>query len=286
MAFFKTAAIVLKSRKWGEADRIVILYTPRFGKLRGIARGARRVKSRLGGALEPFVHCEVNLFEKPPDTLVRISHADIRETFPALREDLHRMAGAARLVNLVDAVSGERDACPRLFDAMLAGLRAMQQTDDPCLTTVVFQVKLLGLMGYRPQTDHCASCGLERRLLGEGRFVAFSPAGGGLICRSCAGRRAAACLPLSAGGQALLHQIIRWKPEAVTRLKATGQVRSELEAAIETYVTMVAGRRLPAIDFLAAEGPAPSYAWERVSLGAAAPCTQDGLPGRPQEAWP
>ncbi len=263
MALFKTSAIVLKSRRWGEADRIVILYTPQFGKLRGIARGARRVKSRLGGALEPFVHCELNLFEKAPDTLARISHADIRETFPALREDLHRMSGAARIANLVDAVSGERDACPRLFEAILAGLRAMQETDDPFLTALVFQIKLLGLTGYRPQTEHCVACGTQGRRRQDRQLVAFSPASGGLVCRTCAGRRTAACLPLSPGGQALLQQIIRWGPEVVTRLKATGQVRAELETAVEAYVTVVAGRQLPGVDFLAAEGPPPLYASDR-----------------------
>ncbi len=78
MALFKTSAIVLKSRKWGEADRIVTFYTARFGKLRGVARGARRLKSRFGSALEPFVHCDLNLFEKPNDSLYRITQVDIQ----------------------------------------------------------------------------------------------------------------------------------------------------------------------------------------------------------------
>src|SRR6059036_943533 len=102
----KTPAITLKSRKWGEADRIVTFYTVRFGKLRGVARGARRMKSRFGSALEPFVHCDLNLFEKHNDPLYRITQADIRETFPRLREDLAAMSGAARMVNLVDHAGG------------------------------------------------------------------------------------------------------------------------------------------------------------------------------------
>src|SRR6184192_2250632 len=81
----KTPAITLKSRKWGEADRIVTFYTVRFGKLRGVARGARRMKSRFGSSLEPFVHCDLNLFEKHNDPLYRITQADIRETFPDVR---------------------------------------------------------------------------------------------------------------------------------------------------------------------------------------------------------
>src|SRR5438132_686392 len=94
----KTPAITLKSRKWGEADRIVTFFTLQYGKLRGVARGARRIRSRFGSALEPFVHCDLNLFEKHNDPLYRITQVDIRETFPQLREDLALMSAAARML--------------------------------------------------------------------------------------------------------------------------------------------------------------------------------------------
>src|SRR5438034_665563 len=155
----KPPAIMLKSRKWGEADRIVTFYTVRFGKLRGVARGARRMKSRFGSSLEPFVHCDLNLFEKHNDPLYRITQADIRETFPRLREDLAAMSGAARMVNLVAAVTAEGDPAPRIFQTLLGGLRWLQDGGDPALTALLFQLKLLGQTGFRPQTDHCAACG-------------------------------------------------------------------------------------------------------------------------------
>lgn len=107
MALLKTSAIVLKSRKWGEADRIVTLFTATHGKAHGVARGARRMKSRFGSALEPFVHCDLELFEKHGDSLYRISQADIRHSFPALRGSLEKIAGAARLANLTGAVTAE-----------------------------------------------------------------------------------------------------------------------------------------------------------------------------------
>src|SRR2546430_13324721 len=129
----KTPAITLKSRKWGEADRIVTFYTVRFGKLRGLARGARRMKRRFGSALEPFVHCALNLFEKHNDPLYRITQADIRETFPRLREDLAAMSGAARMVNLVAAVTAEGDPAPRIFPTLLGGRRWLQTAGGPAL---------------------------------------------------------------------------------------------------------------------------------------------------------
>jgi DNA repair protein RecO (recombination protein O) len=251
MGLLKTPAIVLKSRKWGEADRIVTFYTRRFGKIRGVARGARRMKSRFGSALEPFVHCDLNLFEKPHDALYRVTHADLRETFPKLRENLTLMSGAARLVNLVTAVTADGDACGRLYETLRAALEALESADDPLLTTLAFEIKLLGLTGFKPQTDHCASCGTGFAEPGHEKSRQFSPAAGGLVCPSCAGRRPDRCLPLSAGSLALLQQALRWAPAVVSRLRATGQVRAELEAAVEAYVMVVAGRQLPPVDFLA-----------------------------------
>ncbi len=252
MGLLKTQAVALKSRKWGEADRIVTFYTLRYGKLRGVARGARRVKSRFGSALEPFVHADLNLFEKGNDPLCRITQADIRESFGALREDLTLMSAAARLVNLVDAVTAEQDCGARIFETLLEGLRALTRTADAALDALVYQIRLLGQTGFRPQTDHCAACGKPCE-----SSLRFAPASGGLVCSACE-RRAAQCFPLSPGSVAFLQQAIRLAPDVVTRLKATGQVRAEVEAAIESYVTVVAGKRLPATDFLAAE-PEPAY---------------------------
>lgn len=255
MGLLKTPAITLKSRKWGEADRIVTFYSLRFGKLRGVARGARGARSRFGSALEPFVHCELNLFERGNDPLYRITQADIREPHTPLREDLTLMAGAARLVNLVDAVSGEGDSGPRIFETLLAGFRALSASGDPALTTLLYQIRLLGHTGFQPKADHCAACGLTAGLK-EGQF---SPLAGGMVCAECARRRRDRCLAMSPGSLAFLQQSLALPIPLLSRLKASGQIREELHRAMEAYVTLVAGKRLPPIDFLAAENPPPAY---------------------------
>src|SRR5256885_8962005 len=239
----KTPAITLKSRKWGEADRIVTFYTVRFGKLRGVARGARRMKSRFGSALEPFVHCDLNLFEKHNDPLYRITQADIRETFPRLREDLAAMSGAASKVNLVAAVNAEGGPAPRIFQTLLGGLRWLQDGGDPALTALLFQLKLLGQTGFRPQTDHCAACGATFPDLRRDGAARFLPASGGLVCATCASRHSDRCLSLCPGSLAFIQQALRMTDSVANRLKATGRVRAELEAAVEAYVPVVAGKR-------------------------------------------
>jgi len=201
----------------------------------------------MGAALEPLTMCELNLFEKSGDSLYRVSQVDLIEPFVRFREDLTLMAAAARMANVVGAVTPDGDRDPELFDTLEQGLRSLVTSDDPALTALLFQIRLLGLTGFRPQTDHCAACGKSREI----HEPQFSPASGGLVCATCAARQRFPCLPLSRGSLAFLQQALRLAPTMVTRLRADGQVRCEVEDAIEGYVTVVAGKRLPPVDFLA-----------------------------------
>ncbi len=246
MPLIKTIAITLKSRKWGDADRILTFYTKHVGKIRAVARGARRLKSRMGAALEPLTICDLNLFEKSGDSLYRVSQVDLIEPFVPFRENLTLMAAAARMTNVVAAVTPDGDPDPRLYETLEQGLYSLQASDDPGLTALLFQIRLLGLIGFRPQTDHCAACGMTKVI----QDPQFSPASGGLVCTVCASHQRFPCLPLSRGSLAFLQQALRLAPAMITRLKAAGQVRNEVEDAIEGYVTVVAGRHIPPVDFL------------------------------------
>lgn len=251
VSLVKTTAIVLKSRKWGDADRIVTFYSKSLGKIRGVARGARRPKSRFGAALEPFSLCRLNLFVKNGDSLFRISHVDLIRSSQVLWEDLSVMDSAARMVNVLAAITPDGDPDPLLFDTLEQGLVSLQESEDPHFTALLFQIRLLGLTGFRPQTEQCASCG-KTYLVGAPQF---SPVAGGLVCQICAARQRVRCVALSRGSLSFLQQAIRLAPSTVTRLRATGQVRREVEEAIEGYVTVVAGKRLPPVNFLSVALP-------------------------------
>lgn len=246
MPLVKTTAIILRSRKWGEADRIITFYSKSLGKIRGIARGARRQKSRFGGAIEPFSVCRLNLFEKAGDSLFRISHVDLVRSSQVLREDLRLMASAARMVNVVAAITPDGDPDPLLFDTLEQGLAALPESEDSTFTALLFQIRLLGLTGFRPQTDQCAACG-KTKFVGAPHF---SPMAGGLVCLTCTAHQRIQCVAFSRGSLLFLQQAIRLAPTLLPRLRATGQVRNEVEEAIEGYVTVVAGKRLPPVDFL------------------------------------
>ncbi len=161
------------------------------------------------------------------------------------------MTAAARMVNVVAAVTSDGDPDPLLFDTLGHGLISLQGSGDSACTALLFQIRLLGLIGFRPQTDHCVDCG-KTHLVGVPQF---SPVGGGLVCQTCAMRQRVRCVALSRGSLSFLQQAMRLTPTLVTRLRAAGQVRSEVEEAIEKYVTVIAGRRLPPIDFLSSALP-------------------------------
>lgn len=246
MPLIKATAIVLRSRKWGDADRIVTFYSKEKGKIGGVARGARRPKSRFGAALEPFSLCRLNLFEKAGDSLLRVSQVDLVRSSQKLRESLRLIDSAARMVNVVAAITPDGDSDPLLFDTLEQGLASLHESEDPAFTALLFQIRLLGVTGFRPQTDHCAACG-KAHFASEPQF---SPLAGGLVCLSCAAHQRVRCIALSRGSLSFLQQAIRLDPTVVTRLRASGQVRGEVEAAIEGYVTVVAGKRLPSANFL------------------------------------
>ncbi len=255
MPLLKTPAIVLKSRKWGDADRIVTFFTLKRGKVRGVARGARRMRSRFGGALEPFVYCDLVLYEKPGDSLYRVSQTDIRQVFHPLRTALETIAGAARLANLAGAVTADDDAVPRVFHTLLAGFRAIEASEDPSLTAALHELEILRFTGYLPHLDRCNVC--QGRTSGGAWF--FSPRAGGTVCAACVKREPARCPAVSPACLAFFRQVLRMEPDRLPRLKAAVSLRNELYEVIELYVECVAGRRMPRTHGMFAAEKRPAY---------------------------
>ncbi len=244
MPLYKTKAIVIKSQRWGEADRIVTFYSEQVGKVRGIARGARRMKSRFGSALEPFRLIDLTLFEKNVEGLARISQADIAESFSLLRENLELMTAAACMVNVIQAVTPDRDPNPNVFQALIDGLSSLESGCDSELCALLFQIHILGHTGFRPQIDHCAECGKDA---GKAT-VKFSPQSGGVLCLSCSATSFDRGFSISPGSLAFIRQARRLPFHQVTRLRAAGQVRQEVVQAVEAYVRVVVGKSLPYVN--------------------------------------
>ena len=177
MAIKHDQGIVLRSYSFGEADKVVILLSPNSGKLRTVAKGIRKTKSRFGGRLEPFSHVDLVLYEgRNLDTITQVS---MIEPFHALRSDLDRMVAAGTMVEIADAVAQENESSVRLFLLVQRGLRALEVAPEHPDLLAAFLLKAADTIGVAPALDQCAGCGRTEDLR------RFSFAAGGVLCERC-----------------------------------------------------------------------------------------------------
>jgi DNA repair protein RecO (recombination protein O) len=176
----KTEAIVLRSIRYSEADRVLHLYTPGRGRIGAIAKGVRKTKSRFGGRLEPFFRLNLLLHEGRSD-LMTVTGAETVAAYPRLREDARSLDGAARACEAVGRVFDDGDPHEGVFH-LLANQLALLDSDPARATranALAFRMKLLLAAGFAPHLASCASCGEREHLVG------FSGAAGGVVCGAC-----------------------------------------------------------------------------------------------------
>jgi DNA repair protein RecO (recombination protein O) len=176
----RTEAVVLRSLRYGEADRILHIYTPMRGRVSAIAKGVRRTRSRFGGRLEPFSHIDMQLHEGRSD-LLTVTGADTIHAHAHLRDDGAALDAAGRACDAVARLFETGDAHPEVFHLLCNELRLLEE--QPELATLgnqlSFRLKLLVAAGFGPQLSACASCGEREHLVG------FSGAAGGVVCEAC-----------------------------------------------------------------------------------------------------
>jgi len=195
MALVKSRAIVLRNYRLGETSKVVVCYTREHGKVRLVAKGARKGGGRFGAALEPFVVSGVVFYLRPGRELSLLSEAVIERGFPELRRDVVRQSYAGAVIELVDLLVTGESPDPPLFDLVE---RTLEETAcvppdalDPALWR--FELRLAAALGYAPRLEACAGCGGP-----VGNGTSFSPELGGLVCTRCGGVRERG----SAGGKA------------------------------------------------------------------------------------
>src|SRR5438552_13372057 len=158
MALYRDEGVVLRTHRLGESDRIVAMVTKGHGKVRAVAKGVRKTKSRFGGRLEPCSHVSMLLYEGRGELDI-VSQAETIDHFRAVREDLDRMAAAMTLLEAVDQVAQEREANVRLYQMLVGALRALAARPAPLLVPAFFW-KLLSHEGAHRLLEQCASGGL------------------------------------------------------------------------------------------------------------------------------
>jgi DNA repair protein RecO (recombination protein O) len=231
---YATDAVVLRSIRFGEADRVLHLYTAERGRIGAVAKGVRKTKSRFGARLEPLSHVELQLHQGSGE-LQTITSVQFRRSHQAARDDYYRLSvgliGAEAMLRLFT----EQEQNERAFTALTRFLDVLDDTphaaERPALDplALAFQLKLLWVSGYLPHLTSCAECGAD-----DASLVGYSPRAGGAVCRACADQVEA--IALSVDGVRGIEALLASPLADATSLKLGGRaVRDALRVVTASY---------------------------------------------------
>lgn len=180
MSLSKTKGVVLRTIDVGEADRILEIFTDDRGKIRAVARGVRKIRSKLAGHLEPFTYVDL-LLAKGRGDLPVIAGAKALSHYQGIRTDLDRVAVASYLSELVGKLNADEDVSRQVLSLVRAAFSALEGGYEPRLVADYYQWQAITLAGLRPDLYACVECG--RKLFPN--ELAFSPGLGGVLCKGC-----------------------------------------------------------------------------------------------------
>jgi DNA repair protein RecO (recombination protein O) len=240
---YRTRAIILKRREQGEADRVITLFTPEYGKRVVIAKGVRKPTSRKAGHLEPFAHASLMLAKGK--TWDVITSAQTVTSFRKLREDLDLTAYAYYFCELLDAFVQEEDPHPELYDLLLTAFRRLEMSSNPSLTARWYELALLQHAGFAPQLFTCVQCG--ERIQPVTNY--FSHERGGVLCPQH-GEGAPGAQPIPLNALKVLRYIQSQSYNHIMLLELTSGTQRQIEKLMGDYLRYLLERRLKSKQFI------------------------------------
>jgi DNA repair protein RecO (recombination protein O) len=240
---YQTAAIIIKRYKFGEADRLLTLFTADFGKVRAIAKGAMRPGSKLGGNVELLIHSQMMLARGR--NLDIVTQAQAIDIFLPIRDSLELMSCGFYLSELVDTFTEENVEDKEMFDLFLNTLKELAEAREGERILRYFELRLLSHLGYRPQLGKCANCG--RLLLPEVNY--FSPAQGGVLCREC-GYPDIGARTISVNALKVLRFWLRSDFATASRVKLSVELTREIKSLMRDHIRYILEKQLKSIEWM------------------------------------
>ena len=229
----KTQGIVLGFTDWHETSKIVTFYTKDSGKIKGVAKGAKRAKSKFS-PLEILSRHTIVFYKREDKDLYTLSECQARETFPHIRKDIKKIAYGAYLAELIDAVStSEKNEA--LFDLFSKALHFLERKEDSEIIVRAFETRLLDILGFGLHLDSCLICKKELK-----NNFKFNPGLGGLIC-----------IYHSQGGIRISEETRNFLRNPGIK-KVSSETRKELKTVLQNFILYHIGKRFKSLDFLEA----------------------------------
>ena len=244
---FRSDAIILSRRDFGESDRLLTLFTPEHGKVRAIAKGARKPQAKVAGHVELFARSSCLIHRGR--SLDIISQAELIEPYRGLREDLRRSAYANYAAELLDRFTADEDINQgALFQLLHETLGRIAAADDPPLATRYYELQLLDLAGFRPELSECVVT--RAQLRPEPQF--FSCDEGGVVSRAGALQAAGSLSAIDVGTLKLLRHLQRQARdyEGVASLRVNARQHAKAEGIMLAYIAHLLEGKLQSIDFI------------------------------------
>jgi DNA repair protein RecO (recombination protein O) len=246
----KVEALVLRHSDWGEADRMLVIFSPHQGKTRVVAKGVRRLRSRKAGHLEPFTRVSL-LLARGRDLWI-VTQAETIEAYMPLRENLVLTSQAAYVVELLDRFTYDEGPNPSLYKLVCDTLQRLSNGDDPFLVQRYYDIRLLDQLGFRPQLVECVRCGQEIKAVDQ----YFSAQEGGVICPTC-GHNQPGLKAVSMPALKYLRHFQRSSYAEASRADVPLPVQAEMDALLNHYLTYLLERGLNTPRFLREVRPEP-----------------------------
>jgi DNA repair protein RecO (recombination protein O) len=256
-----TPAIVLRSWPYGESDKIVSFLTRDFGKIKGVAKGAKRSRKRFLNVLEPFALVGLRFHRRPNSALVFVDGCDWTHAFRSIGKELAKIAHAFYLVEISDEFTKEGDESRAIFEHLYRGLRFLENNDTSATFLTAFEMVLLRLSGYEPMLAGCRRCGARPPDLGAAstasghsptvQYWGFSYGDGGVLCRACS-RYSKDTVPLSLAALRVLSYFRDRAWSAGTPVEFPARAIKETRQLLPLFIQFQISKRLKSVAFLEA----------------------------------
>ena len=243
-ATYKTQGVVLKQTPIGEAHRVLSIFTRDLGKVRVVARGVRKPRSKLAGHLEPLSHVAISVSRGR--SLDPIREAETVRSFRRVRENLQLVSEGVYLAELVESFSAEDQPAPAVYLLLLEALAWLDDNGDSPRLMRYFEVRMLAESGFGPELRACVEC---RTTLEPGDYL-YSSETGGVLCDECKVTTGAALMPLSLDANKVLRFYERSRLDEAVSLNVPAHVADETDRVLRHYVRYVLERELKSVEFM------------------------------------
>ncbi len=251
----ETEALVLKSMRYRETSKIVTFYTRHFGKITGIAKGARGPKSKYGASLEPMTHVSLIFYKKESRDLHMVSKCEIVHLFHRLQSDLEKITVGLAMVELVNAAMHSEERNEMVFQLLVDSISELDRaTKNLRNVFYYFRLHLMNYMGFKPDFQSCTRC--KRRLVGDNSTrspIHFDPHGGGFLCSECS-QRFPRRIRVSLQTVKVLQGVLQAPLSEVTTIEMSTVSKKEIEGVLRAYE----GQHLVGIGHLKSDAVAKS----------------------------